>query len=99
MGRAFTEAQKFGAEFSLSTEVTRLDCTSERSGPDPVHIVELADGRRVRARAVVVATGARYRRPEIPNLPQFEARGASYWAPPAEPPPCRHWHLAPLALR
>src|SRR4029077_17722812 len=66
MGRAFTQAQKFGTEFSLSTEVTRLDCTSERSGPDPVHILELADGRRVRARAVVVATGARYRRPEIP---------------------------------
>ena len=35
MGRAFTQAQKFGAEFSLSTEVKRLDCTSERSGPDP----------------------------------------------------------------
>ena len=67
MGRAFTQAQKFGAEFSLSTEVKRVDCTSERSGPDPVHILELADGRRVRARAVVVATGARYRRPEIPE--------------------------------
>ena len=77
MARAFTQAQKFGAEFSLSTEVTRLDCTSERSGPDPAHILELADGRRVRARAVVVATGARYRRPEIPNLAQFEGRGVS----------------------
>src|SRR6185503_10306484 len=68
MGRAFTQAQKFGAEFSLSTPVKGLDCTSARSGPDPVHILELADGRRVRARAVVVATGARYRRPDIPNL-------------------------------
>ena len=67
MGRAFTQAQKFGAEFSLSTEVTRLDRRSEFSGPDPVHILELADGRRVRTRAVVVATGARYRRPEIPQ--------------------------------
>jgi thioredoxin reductase (NADPH) len=61
MARAFTQAQKFGAEFSLSTEVKRLDCTSESSGADPVHILDLADGRRVRARAVVVATGARYR--------------------------------------
>ena len=94
MARAFTQAQKFGAEFSLSTEVTRLDCTSERSGPDPVHILELADGRRVRARAVVVATGARYRRPEIPNLAQFEGRGVSYWASPVEARLCRNEDVA-----
>jgi thioredoxin reductase (NADPH) len=89
MARAFTQAQKFGAEFSLSTEVTRLDCISERSGPDPVHILELADGRRVRARTIVIATGARYRRPEIPNLAQFEGRGVSYWASPVEARLCR----------
>ena len=46
MGRAFTQAQKFGAEFSLSTEVRRVDCTSELTGADPVHILERADGRR-----------------------------------------------------
>jgi len=84
MARAYTQAQKFGAEFSLSTEVSRLDCISESAGTDPVHILELADGRQVRARAVVVATGARYRRPEIPNLKQFEGRGVSYWASPVE---------------
>ena len=89
MGRAFAQAQKFGAEFSLSTEVKRLDCISERSGPDPVLVLHLSDGRQVRARAVVVATGARYRRPEIPNLPQFEGRGVSYWASPAEARLCR----------
>jgi len=96
MSRAFTQAQKFGAEFSLSTEVMRLDCTSERSGPDPVHILELADGRRVRARAIVVATGARYRRPEIPNLAQFEGRGVSYWASPVEARLCRNDDVALL---
>ena len=89
MSLAFTQAQKFGAEFSLSTAVKRLDCTSELSGPDPVHILHLADDRQVRARAVVVATGARYRRPEIPNLSQFEGRGVSYWASPAEARLCR----------
>jgi thioredoxin reductase (NADPH) len=94
MGRAFTQAQKFGAEFSLSTEVTRLDCTSERSGPDPIHILELADGRRVRARAIVVASGARYRRPEIANLAQFEGRGVSYWASPVEARLCRNEDVA-----
>jgi thioredoxin reductase (NADPH) len=87
MARAVTQAQKFGVEFSLSTEVRRLDSTG--SGPDPVHILELADGRRVRARTVVVATGARYRRPEIPNLAQFEGRGVSYWASPVEARLCR----------
>jgi thioredoxin reductase (NADPH) len=96
MGRAFTQAQKFGAEFSLSTEVRRLDCASEGSGPDPVHILELADGRQVRARAVVVATGARYRRPEIPNLAEFEGRGVSYWASGVEARLCRHAEVALL---
>jgi thioredoxin reductase (NADPH) len=96
MGRAFTQAQKFGAEFSLSTEVTRLDCTSGRSGRDPVHVLELADGRRIQARAIVVATGARYRRPEIPNLAQFEGRGVSYWASPVEARLCRNEDVALL---
>jgi thioredoxin reductase (NADPH) len=94
MGRAFTQAQKFGAEFSLSTEVTRLDCATGIPDPDPAHVLELADGRRVRARAVVVATGARYRRPEIPNLAQFEGRGVSYWASPAEARLCRNENVA-----
>jgi len=94
MGRAFAQAQKFGAQFSLSTEVKRLDCVSERSGPDPVLVLHLSDGRQVRARAVVVATGARYRRPEIPNLPQFEGRGVSYWASPVEAKLCRDEHVA-----
>src|SRR5438445_1793709 len=96
MARAFTQAQKFGAEFSLSTEVKQLDCTSESSGPDPALILDLADGRRVRARAVVVATGARYRRPEIPNLAQFEGRGVSYWASPVEDLQCRNEEVALL---
>ena len=94
MARAFTQAQKFGAEFSLSTEVKRVDCTSERMGPDPVHILELADGRRIRARAVVVATGARYRRPEIPDLGRFEGRGVSYWASPVEARLCHNEEVA-----
>jgi len=96
MGRAFTQAQKFGAEFSLSTPVKQLDCISEYSGPDPVLILHLADGRRVRARAVVVATGARYRRPEVPNLTQFEGRGVSYWASPVEARLCRDEEVALL---
>ena len=94
MGRAFAQAQKFGAEFSLSTEVKALDCTTERSGPDPMLILHLGDGRDVRARAVVIATGARYRRPEIANLRQLEGRGVSYWASPVEARLCRDENVA-----
>jgi thioredoxin reductase (NADPH) len=94
MGRAFTQAQKFGAEFSLSTEVKRVDCASERTGVDPVHSLELADSRRIRARAVVIATGARYRRPEIPDLARFEGRGVSYWASPVEARLCHNEDVA-----
>jgi thioredoxin reductase (NADPH) len=94
MGRAFTQAQKFGTEFSLSTEVRRVDCRSESSGPDPVHLLELADGRRIRARAVVVATGARYRRPDSPDLARFEGRGVSYWASPVEARLCHNEDVA-----
>jgi thioredoxin reductase (NADPH) len=96
MARAFTQAQKFGAEFSLSTEVKQLDCTAARSGPDPMHILELADDRRVRARAIVIATGARYRRPQIPNLAHFEGRGVSYWASRVEAQLCRDAEVALL---
>jgi thioredoxin reductase (NADPH) len=42
----------------------------------------------------VVATGARYRRPEIPNLEQFEGRGVSYWASPVEARLCRNEDVA-----
>ena len=90
MGRAFAQAQKFGAEFSLATEVKRLDCTSERSGPDPVLVLHLGDGRRVRARA----GGRRDRRALSPagdpNLAAVRgARGVSYWASPVEARLCR----------
>jgi thioredoxin reductase (NADPH) len=96
MARAFTQAQKFGTEFSLSTEVVGLDRPTENSDTDPTHVLKLADGRRVRARAVVVATGARYRRPQIANLAHFEGNGVSYWASPAEARQCRDEGVALL---
>jgi len=94
MGRAFAQSQKFGVEFSLSTEVTRLNCATRLPGVEPVHVLELADGRTVRALTVVVATGARYRRPEIPSLSEFEGRGVSYWASPVEASLCRDEDVA-----
>ena len=65
-GRAFVQAQKFGAEMAIPVEVTGLDC-----GVSPFSLT-LANGRIVKALAVVVASGACYRRPEIPRLQEFE---------------------------
>lgn len=78
--RAFNQALKFGAETAIPLGVAGLECGS---GGDPVAL-RLKDGRRVRARAVVVASGARYRRPALPGLERFEGAGASYWATPVE---------------
>ena len=77
-GRAFTQALKFGAEIAAPLQVKRLDCSGDRLA------LELPSDRRLRARAVVVASGARYRRPDIANLETFEGAGVSYWASPIE---------------
>src|ERR1700726_1852677 len=82
-GRAYVQAQKFGARMMIPTEVVRLDLTV-----NPVAL-NLDDGRRVKASTVVVATGARYRRLNVPNLGDFEGRGVWYWASPIEARLCR----------
>jgi thioredoxin reductase (NADPH) len=50
--------------------------------------LQLADGRAVRSRAVIIATGARYRRPDCANLKAMEGRGVWYWASPIEAKMC-----------
>ncbi|WP_137918549.1 FAD-dependent oxidoreductase [Hydrogenophaga sp. 2FB] len=77
-GRAYVQAQKFGAEMLIPAEVHSLNCA--RSGPDRELALRLSDGRRLRARTVVIASGARYRRPNVPRLQEFEGRGVWYWA-------------------
>jgi thioredoxin reductase (NADPH) len=88
MGRAYVQAQKFGAEMVIPSHVVRLDCAGM-----PMALT-LTGGRRVTARTVVVACGARYRRPAIPNLEAFEGRGVWYWASPIEARLCRQQHVA-----
>jgi thioredoxin reductase (NADPH) len=81
-GRAYTQAQKFGAQMLIPTTVEKLECErADKSGP--VHL-KLDNDRRVHARTVVIASGARYRRPAIRNLDAYEGRGVSYWATPIE---------------
>jgi len=82
-GRAYVQAQKFGARVMIPSEVVRLDRMETQLG------LHLSDGRRVKASTVVVATGARYRRLNVPNLGDFEGRGVWYWASPIEARLCR----------
>ena len=85
-GRGFTQAQKFGARMLIPMEAVHLECEpAERREPMSVH---LADGRAVRSRTVVIASGARYRRPECTNLKLMEGRGVWYWASPIEARMC-----------
>jgi len=85
-GRAYTQAQKFGARMLIPAEVARLDC-SRASSAEPL-VLNLADGRSVRSRTAVIATGARYRRPGCGNLQALEGRGVWYWASPIEARMC-----------
>ena len=90
-GRAFSQAQKFGAEVALPLTVSNLVC---REPVAPELRVELADGAAVRARAVVIASGARYRHPDIHNLSEFDGAGVSYWASPLEAKLCEGEEVA-----
>ena len=78
MGRAFSQAQKFGVELAIPDEAVRLEC-----GNDPCRI-DLATGERIQARSVVLATGARYRRLGVERLEEFEGTSVHYWASPLE---------------
>src|SRR3954467_8256017 len=78
MGRAFSQAQKFGVEMAIPDEAVRLEC-----GNDPCHL-QLSTGERVQARSVVLATGARYRRLGVERLEEFEGTSVHYWASPLE---------------
>jgi thioredoxin reductase (NADPH) len=78
MGRAHSQAQKFGVEMAIPDEALRLEC-----GGDTLAF-EIATGERVRARTAVIATGARYRRLGVDRLDEFEGSSVHYWASPLE---------------
>jgi len=81
-GRSFLQAEKFGAEVVVPARVKSFSC-GDRARQHK-HALTLTDGRRIEARAVVIASGAAYRRPDIAELSRFEGRGVSYWASPIE---------------
>ena len=73
-GRAQVQAQKFGAHLAVPRRVVQLACSTHP------YTLELDDGERVRARAVVIATGARYRKLDLENFDRFEGYGIHYAA-------------------
>ncbi|MDB5729525.1 MAG: Thioredoxin reductase, partial [Noviherbaspirillum sp.] len=77
-GRGFSQARKFGAEVAVPVEVTRLECASGEGAQRQRYAIELDDGARIDARAVIVATGARYRKPNLAHLEAYEGRGVYY---------------------
>ncbi|MDB6164584.1 MAG: Cyclic nucleotide-regulated FAD-dependent pyridine nucleotide-disulfide oxidoreductase [Xanthomonadaceae bacterium] len=90
-GRAYTQAQKFGARMLIPAEAIRLHCN--RTHPSDPLVLALGDGRMLRSRAVVIATGARYRRPDCTALRTLEGRGVWYWASPLEARMCAGQHV------
>ena len=91
-GRAFVQAQKFGAEMLIPAQAVSLDCTRQEA--EGILWIGLADGRRLKARTVVIASGARYRRPAVPRLCDFEGRGVWYWASAIEAKMCAQTEVA-----
>jgi thioredoxin reductase (NADPH) len=73
-GRAYTQAEKFGAQVMIAKDATRLACDRRP------YALEIGDGQRVPARSVIIATGAEYRRLPIDNLQRFEGAGVYYAA-------------------
>src|SRR5262245_39386803 len=73
-GRAYAQAQKFGANVMIAKGATELACERKPFG------VSLEDGTSIRARTAIIASGARYRKPPLANLEQYEGAGVYYSA-------------------
>jgi thioredoxin reductase (NADPH) len=88
MARAYNQAQKFGAEMAIPEETIRLNCG------DAPFVFALRSEQSVRARSVVVATGAEYRRLAVDNLAEYEGAHVHYWASPLEARLCAGQEVA-----
>ena len=81
-GRAYAQAQKFGAQIMIARGATGLACDRTQ------YTVNLDGGPRIPARAVIIASGAEYRKPALENLSRFEGAGVYYTAMPMEAQLC-----------
>ena len=85
---AFVQAEKFGARVALATRVRKLSCDSRP------FTIELADGKRVHSRTLIIATGANYRKPACVRLAQFIGLGVYFGATHVEAQLCTQQEVA-----
>jgi thioredoxin reductase (NADPH) len=83
MARAYNQAQKFGVEMVIPDEVHRLGV--ERNGSNSTYTLNVGDGERVRARTVVIASGARYPGWIWPTSPSSKGDLCTIGLPPSRP--------------
>jgi thioredoxin reductase (NADPH) len=87
-GRAFVQAEKFGAHIAVARTARSLKCVRAP------YCVELDDGKNVQARSIIVAAGAKYRKLDLPNVAQFEGVGIYYGATKVEAQLCANDEVA-----
>ncbi|MCB5176936.1 FAD-dependent oxidoreductase [Microvirga lenta] len=92
MARAYTQAQKFGVEMVIPNEAEHLSLAATDDGQQ-FRLRTEAD-ETVHAQAVIIASGARYRRLDVANLTQFEGASVHYWASPIEARLCAGQEVA-----
>ena len=73
-GRAYTQAQKFGADIAIAETAVHLNCTPS------AYRIRLDNNVEIHARTIVIATGAEYRKLPLENLNRFEGVGIYYGA-------------------
>ncbi|MFL9920902.1 FAD-dependent oxidoreductase [Paraburkholderia fungorum] len=86
-GRAFVQAQKFGAHVAIPVHVKALHCA------ESPYRLELKCAGHITARTIVIASGAVYRRPALQGLDRFDGRGVYYWASPVEAKLCKRQEI------
>ncbi|PYM11530.1 MAG: pyridine nucleotide-disulfide oxidoreductase [Candidatus Rokuibacteriota bacterium] len=87
-GRAFVQAEKFGARIAVARTASALECVSRP------YTVKLDDGGSVQGGSIIVAAGARYRKLDLPNLARFDGVGVYYGATHVEAQLCRDQEIA-----
>ncbi len=92
MARAYNQAQKFGVEMAIPDEVVGFE-TAPALRPEHF-VLKLENDERAQARAVVIASGARYRTLEVTDLDIFESSSIHYWASPFEGKLCAGQEVA-----
>jgi thioredoxin reductase (NADPH) len=92
MARAHNQAQKFGVEMAIPDRANRLGDGADEKGKR--YLLNVGDDETVQARAIVVVSGARYRRLDLANLTQFEGSSVHYWASPIEARLCSGQQVA-----